>query len=67
MAAYRQRLIVLVIKAANFAGLRVEIVCMMQGIAAKGPAAGFLEAIYFALNQTTKIMHAFGTIAVFDI
>ena len=67
MAAYRQLLIVRVIKEANFAGLRGVIVCMMQGNVAKGSTAGFLEAIYFALNQTTKVMHAFGTIAVFDI
>ena len=64
MAAYNQWLMVLVIKAANFAGLREEIVCMMQGNAAQGPAAGVLEAIYFAHNQTTKVMYAFGLIAV---
>ena len=40
---------------------------MMQGNAAKGSAAGFLEAIYLALTQTIKVIHAFGKIAVSDI
>ena len=33
----------------------------------KGQQQVFLEAIYFAPNQITKVMHAFGSIAVCDI
>ena len=48
----------------NFAGLRDEIVNIMKDDAAE---ADFLSSIYFALNQTIKVMHAYGTTAVSDI
>ena len=64
IAAERRQLVVLVVKTENFAGLRDEIVNIMQGNAAE---ADFLNAIYFALNQTIKVMHAYGTTAVSDI
>ena len=64
MAAFRRQLVVRVVKTENFAGLRDEIVNIMQGDAAE---ADFLNVIYFALNQTIKVMHAYGTTAVSDI
>ena len=64
MAAFRRQLVVRVVKTENFAGLRDEIVNIMQGNAAE---ADFLNAIYFALNQIIKVMHAYGTTPVSDI
>ena len=64
MAAFRRQLVVRVVKTENFAGLRDEIVNIMKDDAAE---ADFLSSIYFALNQTIKVMHAYGTTAVSDI
>ena len=64
MAAFRRQLVVRVVKTEKFAVLRDEIVNIKHSDAAE---ADFFNTIYFALNQTIKVMHAYCTTAVSDI